>query len=185
MHQPIQFPTAVVFDLDYTLWPLWCDTHIAMPLKPVSRSKVIDSEGMEISFYKDVEHILLDLKEKSIPIVGASRTATPKIAQKLLSLLQIGDKPAITYFDSLQWGQGSKVNHIKRAAKDLGLSKDMEKGGFILFDDEWRNRDVESIGCYFAYVSDERKGLTHTIYTKELDKWRKSHNKDYLHIGNS
>lgn len=174
-----QYPKAIVFDLDYTLWPLWCDTHISMPLKAKSRNKVHDRNGTEVSFYRDVEQIILELNREGVLIIGASRTATPRVAQELLSLLHIGDKPAIKYFHSLQWGQGSKVRHISKAASDLGIENDLKAGSVILFDDELRNRDVKAINCGFVHLEDEAQGLTRSHFNGAIRDWRisKAHSK--------
>lgn len=166
-----RYPKVVVFDLDYTLWPCWCDTHITMPLKPISKTTVVDKYKSELSFYKDVESIILELANNDVTIVGASRTATHRVAQELLSLFHIGGTPAIKYFNSLQWGQGSKIAHIRKAAKQLRFEEDLKNGEVILFDDESRNRDVESINCYFAYIKDDRKGLTRQLFEQELKSW--------------
>lgn len=169
-----KYPAAVVFDLDYTLWPCWCDTHISPPLKPLGKSSVRDRSGSTLSFYPHVELIILELASNNIPIIGASRTATPKVAKQLLLYLHIGDQPAISYFSTLEWGQGSKTKHIRAAAKYLNLEKDLKAGSFILFDDEHRNIDVESINCHFAHIPDESVGLTREIFESELESWRKS-----------
>lgn len=168
------YPLAVVFDLDYTLWPCWCDTHLSPPVKRKTNTTAIDSYGTELSFYKDVESIILELQREDVVIIGASRTATPRIAQELLSILHINDIPAIKFFHSLQWGQGSKTKHISKAAKELGLEKELSSGGFILFDDEWRNRDVMKLNCHFGHIPDETKGLTRQIFEKNLQEWTKS-----------
>ena len=82
-----RYPKAVVFDLDYTLWPCWCDTHIMTPLKSVSPTTVVDRYDFQLSFYKDVESIIRELVENDVKIIAASRTATPHIAKQLLSML--------------------------------------------------------------------------------------------------
>ncbi|KAI5967850.1 hypothetical protein KGF57_000278 [Candida theae] len=171
------YPTAVVFDLDYTLWPCWCDTHISPPLKSLSHNQVVDSSGTKLSFYPHVESIILELVASNVTIIAASRTATPQVAKKLLTLLHINNKSAIHYFDALEWGQGSKTKHIKLAAKQLGLLKELEQGEFILFDDELRNRDVASVNCHFVHVPNESLGLTKTIFDKGLQSWRGKQNK--------
>ncbi|RLV89275.1 putative magnesium-dependent phosphatase [Spathaspora sp. JA1] len=168
-----KYPKAVVFDLDYTLWPCWCDTHIRVPIKSLSPTEIVDRSGMKLSFYPDVESILLELFDNGIKIIGASRTATPEIARKILSLLHIRDKPAITYFDSLQWGQGSKIKHIQTAAKQLNLLEELQQGHFVLYDDELRNRDVISVNCHFAHIPDEMVGITKQIFLNELKQWAK------------
>ncbi|KAI5953238.1 hypothetical protein KGF54_002609 [Candida jiufengensis] len=170
-----RYPKAIVFDLDYTLWPCWCDTHIRTPIKPISSTEIIDKSGMKLSFYPDVESIIKELKSQNIKIIGASRTATPDIAKKLLTYLKIDGKPAISYFDALEWGQGSKTKHIKLAAKQLKLNQELENGEFILFDDELRNKDVSNINCYFVHIPDEDLGLTRNIFTKGLQNWSENH----------
>lgn len=39
-----RLPKMAVFDLDYTLWPLWVDTHVDTPLKRKGEAinKVVD-----------------------------------------------------------------------------------------------------------------------------------------------
>ncbi|EMG47173.1 hypothetical protein SBY92_000037 [Candida maltosa Xu316] len=167
-----RYPKAVVLDLDYTLWPFWCDTHVVRPLKAVSDVVVIDSCNLELSFYEEVESILLELKEYDVKIIGASRTGTPDIAKDLLTMLHIRGNPAITYFDCLEWGTGSKTRHIQRAAKKLKLTKELANGDFVLFDDEKRNRDVSSINCHFIHVPNE--GLTRHTFIQGLRAWNKA-----------
>ncbi|KAI5967372.1 hypothetical protein CANMA_003192 [Candida margitis] len=172
-----KYPAAVVFDLDYTLWPCWCDTHITPPLKSISSSEIVDASGMRLAFYPQVESIIHELVANDVTVIGASRTATPQVAKKILSMLQIDGKSAIHYFDALEWGQGSKTKHIKLAAKQLGMASELEQGKFILFDDELRNRDVSSINCHFVHVPDESSGLTRNVFEKGLESYRAKQNK--------
>lgn len=167
----LSYPEVVVFDLDYTLWPWWCDCHISSPIEQVSESQLLDSSGLSLSLYRDVEHILEELEANNVTIVGASRTATPDIAIEILSMFKINDKPMIDYFHSLQWGQNSKIGHIKRAMRELNMESTLSTGSIILFDDEDRNKDVESINCFFALIEDYEKGLTRALFEQKLKDW--------------
>jgi magnesium-dependent phosphatase 1 len=55
----LPLPELFVFDLDYTLWPFWVDTHVTPPLKSVgSGSRVKDQYGESFQFFDDVLNIL-------------------------------------------------------------------------------------------------------------------------------
>lgn len=169
MNSPL--PEAVVFDLDYTLWPCWCDTHLRPPFKSKADTIIIDASGSTLELFKDVPSILKSLKEKDVVIIGASRTARPDIALQLLRLYKVDNEPMIKFFDSLQWGQGSKTKHIKKAIKELGMKESLDKGSIILFDDELRNQDVRSINCRFCHIEDDERGLTKKIFEKAIKDW--------------
>ncbi|SCV74148.1 BQ2448_6580 [Microbotryum intermedium] len=96
-----RLPKLIAFDLDYTLWDFWVDTHVTPPLKRRSDSDVFrlllalpgelryrtdsirrgkasnliyDKHGERISFYSEVPSILLQLHKSKIHIAAASRT---------------------------------------------------------------------------------------------------------------
>lgn len=169
-------PKVIVFDLDYTLWPCWCDTHISPPIKPYTKTSVKDKYGYELSFYPDVPQILSYLRDKDVKIVAASRTCAPQVAKKLLNLLHIDDKSAITMFDHLEWGTFSKKNHITQAIKHMKnqgiINDDVQMHHVVLFDDELRNKDVESMGCLMIHIPNEKYGLTKEIFDKGMQKYK-------------
>ncbi|EDU41039.1 magnesium dependent phosphatase 1 [Pyrenophora tritici-repentis Pt-1C-BFP] len=148
--QPL--PKIFVFDLDYTLWPFWVDTHVAGPLKAV--------EG--------------GLK-KNILIAAASRTSAPDLGREMLKLLRIprtsgSSRSAIEYFDHLQIYPGSKTTHFQRIHRDSGI----EYEDMLFFDDESRNKNVEVLGVTMQLIKD---GVTRDEIDRGVQAWRKRHGK--------
>ena len=81
-------PKMMVFDLDYTLWPFWVDTHVSGPLKHTPNGLVVkDRYGESCGFYNDVSGILHHIKEKGIVLGAASRTSAPDLAENMLSYM--------------------------------------------------------------------------------------------------
>ena len=166
-------PKVLVFDLDYTLWPFWVDTHIDSPLKATTNPSIAkDRHGESLTFYPGVPSILSFARHKGLRIAAASRTCAPDLARQLLSLLHIseddgGKKPARQYFDDLQIFPGSKTTHMGRIKKRLGV----EYEDMLFFDDESRNANVErERGVCFWLVRD---GVTVEELDRGVEKWRK------------
>lgn len=64
-------PKILVFDLDYTLWPLWCDTHVSGPVKAVEGGfKVKDRYDERFGFYSDVAGVLAAVLHSGIKLFG-------------------------------------------------------------------------------------------------------------------
>lgn len=163
-------PKAIVFDLDYTLWPCWCDTHISTPLKQKNETTIKDAYGFELSFYRDVGAILEYLRENKVLIFSASRTSAPQVALKMLKMLRINDEPAINFFVGSEWGYFSKTKHLSKLSEEY----DVPFEEMILYDDEMRNIDVErELGVTFAHIPNEDIGLTWNIFNKGIEKWEK------------
>ncbi|KAG8426735.1 hypothetical protein J3459_007868 [Metarhizium acridum] len=177
----LPLPKLVVFDLDYTLWPFWVDTHVTPPLKPnAAHSLATDRHGEEYTFYSDVPHILQLLpravSDSSTPIkLGvASRTHAPGLARDLLKMLHLpptreGDKPrkALDVFDAgMEIYPGSKIRHIELLQKRTGV----EFEDILFFDDESRNQETESLGITMRLVRD---GVCWAEIEKGVQDWRR------------
>jgi magnesium-dependent phosphatase 1 len=167
-------PKLIVFDLDYTLWPFWVDTHVTPPMKASpDHSSAKDRFGESLSFYHEVPSILHSLREYGIKVGAASRTSAPDLGRELLRLLHIPDgdgkkRKSIEYFDYLEIYPGSKITHFNKLQRATGLRfEDM-----LFFDDEARNRDVEGLGVTMYLVRD---GVNKEEVNKGIREWRRRH----------
>ncbi|KAG2002379.1 hypothetical protein CC2G_004574 [Coprinopsis cinerea AmutBmut pab1-1] len=127
MTNTTRFPKLIAFDLDYTLWDLWIDTHVDGPLKRNKNTinQVLDRYNQPISFYRHVADIFhriratrLDPSDPNEKVVTAacSRTHAPDLANQALRLLLVPPPanpdeypgafteptPAIQFFDELE-----------------------------------------------------------------------------------
>ncbi|KAH8730808.1 magnesium-dependent phosphatase-1 [Phaeosphaeriaceae sp. PMI808] len=167
----LPLPKIVVFDLDYTLWPFWVDTHVTGPLKAVEGGlKVKDRYGEGYDFYSDVGGVLEALKAKSILISVASRTSAPDLGREMLKLLKIPNASgssgrAIEYFQHMQIYPGSKTTHFERIHRDSGIDYDE----MLFFDDESRNKNVEVLGVTMWLV---KNGVSRDEIDAGIRSWR-------------
>ncbi|KAI0704642.1 magnesium-dependent phosphatase-1 [Earliella scabrosa] len=174
-----RLPKLVAFDLDYTLWDLWIDTHVDPPIRRVGNAinELRDRYDNRIAFYRDVPEILHRLREAGVTIAACSRTHAPDLARKALGLLLVpppaGHKnasptAAVQFFDQLEIYPGSKIKHFKELHKKTGLPY----SEMLFFDDEHRNKEVESLGVTFCLVP---SGVNDRAFEAGLSEWRKRH----------
>ena len=137
-------PHLIVFDLDYTLWPFWVDTHVCPPFIKDKHGKVVDKYNTSMDLYPQVLEIMRNLKKMDVKIAAASRTETPKEAKDFLRLIGI-----YHFFDHLEIYPGCKLAHFEK----LRSSSEIEYGKMIFFDDEKRNiKDIRQLGVTCIHV---------------------------------
>ncbi|XP_072384535.1 magnesium-dependent phosphatase 1-like [Diabrotica undecimpunctata] len=142
----------MVFDLDFTLWPFWVDTHVSPPFKKNSNGVVVDSYNSEIEYYPQVPEILQKLYDEGYTLGVASRTSEIKGAKQLLQMFG-WDK----YFSYLEIFPGRKTTHFNNLKEQSGI--DFEE--MIFFDDELRNiHDVSALGVVSVFV---KKGVDKSV----------------------
>lgn len=138
-------PRLVVFDLDYTLWPFYCECR---------------SKRESPRLYPEAKGILYALKEKEVKMAIASRTPTPDIAEVFLNKLGLTNLFVdMEIFPS--WTH--KTEHLKNIHQKTSIPYT----SMLFFDDEDRNiQTVSRMGVTSILVDDGvniralRKGLT-------------------------
>lgn len=132
-------PRVVVLDLDYTIWPFWCEMYTT---KDTPR------------LYPEALDIMQAIRTQGILLAAASRTPTPHVATAFM------DKLGITpLFDSVQLIPAADgfdartaqkdVCHLPNIKSELGV----EYTEMLFFDDEARNiRRVSKIGVCSVLV---------------------------------
>lgn len=157
------------------------------PIKRNSQGVVEDRDGTIIEFYPDVSIILNEIKTSGdTKIAACSRSHAPKLAREALSLMTIPTMnnhiafskllavaeeaatsiPAEEFFDEMEIYPGSKINHFRAIHDRTGIPYTE----MLFFDDETRNREVESLGVTFIWVVD---GLDKKTFHAGLKEWRK------------
>ncbi|CAH0547362.1 unnamed protein product [Brassicogethes aeneus] len=150
---------VIIFDLDYTLWPFWVDTHVDPPFKK-SGSKIVDSRGKTIKCYSEVPQVLEILHKQGYTLAVASRTSEIKGARQLIDLFG-WEK----YFSVKEIFPGCKVTHINNIKKQTGANYEE----MLFFDDEQRNIfDLTKIGVASILVKD---GVNKKVIEESLPKF--------------
>ncbi|TPX08514.1 uncharacterized protein E0L32_010001 [Thyridium curvatum] len=214
-------PRLVVFDLDYTLWPFWVDTHVSPPLRAQQAapqtSAALDRTGESFAFYDDIPLTLHALSRAGVRLGVASRTHAPDLARDMLKLLYVppasavlppaheavllpdrsagagggnsssssgsgsgsgsssskkDGKPrrALDFFDGgMEIYPGSKIRHMESLQKRNG-GAGVAFADILFFDDESRNRDVETLGVTMWLVRD---GVSWDEVEKGIREWRR------------
>ena len=84
----LPLPALLVFDLDYTLWPFWVDTHVGPPLRaspaPDRGKAMCDAYGESFAFYRDVPAVLGAAHARGLALGCASRTGASDLAREML-----------------------------------------------------------------------------------------------------
>ncbi|KAF8321141.1 magnesium-dependent phosphatase-1 [Clavulina sp. PMI_390] len=176
-----KLPSLVAFDLDYTLWPLYIDGCVG----PISRTEgglnaVYDKYSSAIGFYRDVPQLLHDLSAAGIHIAACSRTSAIALANEALSKLimpaskNAPDEPlraADSFFNTKEIYPTSKIKHFKAVHQKTGIPY----SEMLFFDDEPRNREVESLGVTFILAD---RGMNRKLWNKGLTEWRRRQPKE-------
>lgn len=116
-----QIPRLVVFDLDYTLWPFWCECK---------------SKRDQPSLYPQARGILAALKHKGVSMAVASRSPTPDTATAFLKKLDLTQ----LFVDMQIYSSWThKVEHFQKIQQKTGVPY----GSMLFFDDE--NRNIQAV----------------------------------------
>ncbi|XP_049405039.1 uncharacterized protein LOC125868432 isoform X1 [Solanum stenotomum] len=145
-------PRLVVFDLDYTLWPFYCECR---------------SKNEKPSMYPQAKGILHAFKDKGVNVAIASRSPTPDVANAFLQKLEIKSMfVAQEIFSS--WTH--KTEHFQK----INRKTVVPYNEMLFFDDE--NRNIEAVKSLFVNCS------KHSVDSNNYITRRSRSNKCYMQI---
>jgi len=185
-----EYPKLVVFDLDWTLWPLDVDTHVDPPFVRTSSGIVLDNCGREVFLFPDTRRVLQELRANNVPIAFASRTTDPIAAEALLKSLLLHDHSdsLTTLWDCLSSrdhfqaypsrGGKAKTKHFSEIMK--AHEKNFSCISFhdvVFFDDAEDNIEVATEAGVVAIYLERGEGLTYELFTRGLERWRQGQGK--------
>ena len=167
------FPPLVVFDLDWTLWPLDVDTDTTPPYTAAPSGAVTDSRGSACQLFPDVRAALARLAAGGSAIAYASRTTDPAAAEALLRAHGLwaalaGQRERFQAFPS-GGGGAAKTRHFARIHEASGCSA----ADTLFFDDMADNVAVASragVTCVLLPSG----GLTAARLEEGLQAWRRA-----------
>ncbi|XP_071442940.1 magnesium-dependent phosphatase 1-like isoform X2 [Hetaerina americana] len=111
-------PKLIAFDLDYTLWPFWVDTHVDPPFRKTPRGDVLDQRGTKVKHYPEVPKVLQKLSSKGYDLAVVSRTGEVRGANQLLQLYG-WDR----FFKFKEIYPGQKTKHFERSGRSSVISE--------------------------------------------------------------
>ena len=108
-----RLPQLVVFDVDFTLWPYWCDTHTSPPYKKRADGKVVDGGGKVLKYFPGIAAVLTELRaHPSIQVALASWTGEPAWLKQMAELMEVvPGKPLWTLADHHEIYPGDRPVH--------------------------------------------------------------------------
>lgn len=162
-------PEVVVFDVDFTLWPYWCDTHLRPPFHISRSGQLQDKRGQRIVVYDEVPEVLLELRRAGVKLGLASRTDEPGWLKDIAQKVEL--QPGLSLWDAADYHEiypSSKIKHFQAIAARSGSPTSR----MLFFDDEERNRNVTSLGVTFV---DAQGGVTVAMVVDGLRQYQRAH----------
>lgn len=164
------YPSLMITDLDWTLWPMDVDTDVTPPFRKEG-GKVVDKYGATCPLFPDTRRVLEDLKQHGVTIAYASRTTDGDAAEALLKTHDLwgfldGNRDLFQAYPS--GGVGAKTRHFAEIYKSTNLSA----CDTIFFDDMEDNVAVASASGVICEMVGRREGLTFKHYQDSLRRWR-------------
>jgi magnesium-dependent phosphatase 1 len=165
------FPSLVVFDLDWTLWPLDVDTDVSPPFRAAPSGSVADARGAACALYPDTRAVLARAAAGGARVAFASRTTDPAAAEALLVAhglwAALGGERALFQAYPSGGGGAAKTRHFAALFEATGAAP----ADTLFFDDMRDNIDVAAragVTC----VRVDGAGVTLAALERGLAAWR-------------